>query len=102
MFVALVYSNPAQWWYYPLTALVGALVNASIPVLVVTAQEYEPEHVATASALMMGFSWGTAGVLFLLVGKLADLTSPVTAMLVTVLVLVPAYWMTTRIPEPRT
>jgi FSR family fosmidomycin resistance protein-like MFS transporter len=101
LFVALVASNPGQWWYYPLTALVGALVNANLPVMVVTAQEYAPDHVATASALMMGFTWGTAGVLFLAVGKLADLTSPVLAMIASILVLLPAFWMTLKLPEPR-
>jgi FSR family fosmidomycin resistance protein-like MFS transporter len=100
LFVALVYSSPGQWWYYPLTALVGALVNANLPVMVVTAQEYAPDHVATASALMMGFTWGTAGVLFLAVGKLADLTSPVTAMVASILVLLPAFWLTVKLPEP--
>jgi FSR family fosmidomycin resistance protein-like MFS transporter len=100
MFIALVYTSPARWWYYPLTALVGALANANLPVMVVTAQEYAPEHVATASALAMGFTWGTAGVLFLAVGKLADLTSPMMAMIASVLVLLPAFWMTVRLPEP--
>lgn len=100
LFVALVYSSPSQWWYYPLTALVGALVNANLPVAVVTAQEYAPDHVATASALMMGFTWGTAGVVFLAVGKLADLTSPTTAMVASILVLLPAFWLTVRLPEP--
>ncbi|HEU4564022.1 MAG TPA: MFS transporter [Gemmatimonadaceae bacterium] len=100
LFIGLVYSTPGQWWYYPLTALVGALVNANLPVMVVTAQEYAPDHVATASALMMGFTWGTAGVLFLAVGKLADLTSPVTALVASILVLLPAFWMTVRLPEP--
>lgn len=100
LFIVLVYSTPAQWWYYPLTALVGALVNANIPVTVVTAQEYAPNHVATASALLMGFAWGTAGVLFLPVGRLADLTSPATATVVSILVLLPAFWLTLKLPEP--
>ena len=100
LFIALVYSTPAQWWYYPLTALVGALVNANLPVMVVAAQEYAPDHVATASALTMGFTWGTAGVLFLAVGKLADLTSPAAAMVASVLILLPAFWLTVRLPEP--
>ncbi|MEJ7812739.1 MAG: MFS transporter [Gemmatimonadaceae bacterium] len=100
LFIALVLSSPSQLWYYPLTAVVGALVNANVPVLVVTAQEYAPDHVATASALMMGFTWGTAGVLFLAVGKLADLTSPTTAMVSSILLLLPAFWLTTRLAEP--
>lgn len=100
LFIALVYSTPANWWFYPLAALVGALVNANIPVSVVTAQEYAPGHVATASALMMGFTWGTAGVLVLLVGVLADHTSPHTAMVASIFMLLPALWLTMRLPEP--
>lgn len=100
IFIGVVYSSPNQWWYYPLTALAGALVNANIPVAVVAAQEYAPAHVATASAMMMGFSWGTAGVLFPLVGKLADLTTPSIALSASILVMLPAFVLTLRLPEP--
>ena len=100
LFVLLVYSTPAAWWYYPLTAVVGAMVNANTPVAIVTAQEYAPDHVATASALMMGFAWGTSGVLFTLVGLLADLTSPRGAMLAAIALLLPALWLTVKLPEP--
>lgn len=100
LFVWLTFSRPDQPWYYPLTFVVGALVNANVPVAVVAAQEYAPGHVATASAMMMGFSWGTAGVLFPLVGKLADLWSPQAAMVASILVLVPAYALAVRLPEP--
>ena len=100
LFIALVYSAPSMWWYYPLTALVGALVNANVPVSVVTAQEYAPDHVATASAMMMGFAWGTSGVLFMFVGSLADVTSPRFAMAASILMLLPAFWLTLRLPEP--
>ena len=100
LFLGLIFSNPRQWWFYPLCFLVGALANANIPVTVVAAQEFAPQHVATASAIMMGFAWGTAGLLVLVVGKLADLTSPDTAMSVAVLVLLPALWLAHRIPEP--
>lgn len=100
LFISLVYSTPAAWWYYPLTAVVGAVVNANTPVAIVTAQEYAPNHVATASALMMGFAWGTSGVLFMLVGALADVTSPSVAMVAAILVLLPALWLTIRLPEP--
>lgn len=67
-FVGLILSSPANWWFYPLTFIVGAAVNASIPVGVVAAQEYAPGHVAVASSIMMGFSWGFAGLLVFLVG----------------------------------
>ena len=100
LFIALVYSGPGHWWYYPLTAVVGIVVNANTPVAIVLAQEYAPDHVATASALMMGFAWGTSGVLFTLVGALADLSTPRTAMVAAILLLLPALWLTVRLPEP--
>jgi len=100
LFVLLVYTTPGVWWYYPLTALVGAMVNANTPVAIVAAQEYAPGHVATASALMMGFAWGTSGVLFTVVGALADVTSPRTAMVAAILLLLPALWLTVKLPEP--
>ncbi len=99
-FALLILSSPAQWWFYPLTFLVGAAVNASIPVGVVTAQEYAPGHVAVASSIMMGFSWGVAGVLVFLVGALADLTSPTTAALASLSLLIPSALIAYRLPEP--
>ncbi len=100
LFVLLVYSEPSQVWYYPLAFLVGAFINASIPVGVVTAQEYAPRHVAVASSIMMGFSWGFAGLLVFLVGVLADVTTPTTAALVSISLLLPSVWMAYRLPEP--
>ncbi|MBB5235493.1 MFS transporter [Deinococcus budaensis] len=99
-FALLILSSPANWWFYPLTFLVGAAVNASVPVGVVAAQEYAPGHVAVASSIMMGFSWGFAGLLIFLVGKLADLTSPTTAALVSLTLLLPSAWIAYRLPEP--
>ncbi|WP_425145842.1 MFS transporter [Deinococcus sp.] len=100
LFALLIYSSPGQWWFYPLTFVVGALVNASIPVGVVTAQEYAPGHVAVASSIMMGFSWGFAGLLVFLVGLLADHTGPVTAALVSLTLMVPSAFLAASLPEP--
>lgn len=100
-FAVLILSSPAHWWFYPLTFLVGAAVNASIPVGVVTAQEYAPGHVAVASSIMMGFSWGVAGLLVFLVGALADLTSPTTAALFSLSLLLPSALIAARLPEPK-
>ncbi|RJF72830.1 MFS transporter [Deinococcus cavernae] len=99
-FAALILSSPAHWWFYPLTFMVGAAANASIPVGVVTAQEYAPGHVAVASSIMMGFSWGVAGLLVFLVGALADATNPTTAALASLSLLVPSALIAYRLPEP--
>lgn len=100
LFVGLILSRPDQFWFYPMTFLVAAMANASIPVGVVTAQEYQPKHVAIASSIMMGFSWGFAGILVSLVGVLAEYTSPTTAALSATLLLIPSVWLTRRLPEP--
>ena len=101
LFVLLVYSEPSQLWYYPLVFLVGAFINASIPVGVVTAQEYAPKHVAVASSIMMGFSWGFAGMLLYFVGVLADATTPTVAALASISLLLPSVWLAYLLPEPR-
>jgi hypothetical protein len=46
------------------------------------AQELVPSQAGTVSALMMGFAWGTAGMLFIpLVGWASDLLSMHTVMM---------------------
>lgn len=45
----------------------------TIPVNVVMAQQLVPEQAGTVSALMMGFAWGVAGMIFIpLVGWAGD------------------------------
>ncbi len=64
----------AEGWLSMLGLLVGGLVLLfTIPVNVVMAQELAPRQAGTVSALMMGFAWGMAGLLFIpLTGRLAD------------------------------
>jgi MFS transporter, FSR family, fosmidomycin resistance protein len=103
LFALLVFVSPSSIGLVPFLLLcfvVGGLANATIPVAVVAAQEFAPGKTATTSALMMGFSWGTAGVLYKLVAELAEATSPQTAMLLTIALLVPAWYITLRLPEP--
>ena len=60
-----------------LLLLGGGLLNASNPVIVTQAQELLPRQTGTASAVVMGFAWGVAGLLVNLVGVLADAWSSV-------------------------
>lgn len=54
-------------------ALGGFILLFTIPVNVVMAQELAPEQAGTVSALMMGFAWGTAGLIFVpLTGWVSD------------------------------
>jgi MFS transporter, FSR family, fosmidomycin resistance protein len=103
LFALLVFVTPSSIGLVPFLLLcfvVGGLANATIPVAVVAAQEFAPGKTATTSALMMGFSWGTAGVLYKLVAELAEATSPQIAMLTTIAMLIPAWLITLRLPEP--
>ncbi len=103
LFAVLILVSPSSIGLAPFLALafiVGGLGNATIPVAIVAAQEYAPGHNATASALMMGFSWGTAGVVYILFAGLAKATSPEIAMLATVALLIPAFFLTLGLPEP--
>ncbi len=57
-------------------ALGGFMLLFTIPVNVVMAQELVPSQAATVSALMMGFAWGIAGMIFIpLTGWASDLFS---------------------------
>lgn len=56
--------------YFALVAVAGMLTNASIPLLVVSAQDLAPNAVAAASGLLMGFTWGVAGVVYIAFGAL--------------------------------
>jgi FSR family fosmidomycin resistance protein-like MFS transporter len=54
-------------------ALTGLLLLFTIPVNVVMAQELVPAQAGTVSALMMGFAWGMAGLIFIpITGWLGD------------------------------
>ena len=54
-------------------ALTGLLLLFTIPVNVVMAQELVPSQAGTVSALMMGFAWGMAGLIFIpLIGWAGD------------------------------
>jgi len=54
-------------------ALSGLLLLFTIPVNVVMAQELVPGQAGTVSALMMGFAWGMAGLIFIpIVGWAGD------------------------------
>ena len=59
--------------YYVLVAAAGMATNAAIPLLVVSAQDLAPHAVASASGMLMGFTWGVAGVLYVFFGALQQL-----------------------------
>lgn len=76
--------------FYLLVALAGMFTNASIPLLVVSAQDLAPNAVATASGMLMGFTWGVAGVLYVGFGALQELVGIVPALTASFLFPAPA------------
>ena len=62
--------------------LIGVCVVGTFGVRMVMGQQYMPRHVGTASGLVIGLSVGLGGVAAVALGRLADMTSLRTALLV--------------------
>lgn len=100
LYIALLVLAPEQFWIYlPLLALSGALMNAGIPVAVVMAQEHEPKQIATVSGLLMGFTWGFAGLLYGVIGPLIEQFGVIPTLSVLGVLLLPALILTLRLRE---
>ncbi len=88
--VGTLFVVPGTAAYFVLVALSGVLTNASVPLLVVSAQALAPHAVGTASGMLMGFTWGMAGVAYLGFGALQELVGITPALLASFAFLVPA------------
>ncbi len=101
----LLLSVPGTVLYFAGVAGAGLLVNGGLPIMVVSAQDAAPHAVATASGMMMGLTWGTAGVLYLGVGALQEAIGMNAAMWLSLVPLVPgaliAYRVLRKLAEPR-
>lgn len=90
--------------YFVAVGLAGLLTNAAIPLLIVSAQDLAPHAVATASGMLMGFTWGVAGIAYIFVGRLQEVIGLEQAMSVSYLFLLPAVALAMvvlgRIQEP--
>ena len=78
--------------------MAGFLFDLGITTNIVLAQRVLPENTSTATGLMMGFSWGTAGLSIPLVGALAESTSIPVALAVVSLALFPATYLVSWLP----
>ena len=102
LYAALLIVPPeSMWMYLPLLALTGALMNAGIPVAVVMAQEHEPTQIATVSGLLMGFTWGFAGLFYGLIGPLVERFGVIPTMTALGLLLIPALVITLSVREAK-
>ena len=82
--------SPSSLLYYLVVAAAGFLANAAIPLMVVSAQDLAPNAIATASGMLMGFTWGTAGVLYIGAGALQEAIGIAPAMVLSYFFLIPA------------
>jgi FSR family fosmidomycin resistance protein-like MFS transporter len=83
-----------------LLAAGGFVLLFTIPVNVVVAQKLVPTQASTVSALLMGFAWGAAGLVFLpLVGWAAEHMGLHTVLFSLVWLSLPAWLLTRCLPE---
>jgi MFS transporter, FSR family, fosmidomycin resistance protein len=76
--------------FYAAAALAGALVYASLPHMILSAQDLAPHAIGVASGMLMGFTSGVAGVLYVGIGWLQEAIGIAPAMAVGYLAMVPA------------
>lgn len=80
----------------------GVILLFTIPVNVVMAQELVPAQAGTVSALMMGFAWGMAGLIFIpLTGWAGDMFSLHSALFSLVLFPLIGFFLTLRLDTSR-
>jgi MFS transporter, FSR family, fosmidomycin resistance protein len=96
-FAVLFVVPPGTPVYFLCVAAAGALVNAGLPLMVVTAQDLAPHAMGAASGLLMGFTWGTAGLLYIGVGALQEAAGLGPAMALAFLALIPAAALAWRV-----
>lgn len=99
LYISLLLIAPESWFYLPLLAATGALMNAGIPVAVVMAQEHEPKQMATVSGLLMGFTWGFAGLLYGVVAPFIERFGVIQTLSVLSILLVPALIITLSLKD---
>ena len=89
------------WLSTAALSLGGLILLFTNPVNVVMGQELAPTQAGTVSAMMMGFAWGTAGLLFIpLTGWISDLYSMQTAFIALVLFPLIGFFLALRLPKP--
>jgi MFS transporter, FSR family, fosmidomycin resistance protein len=78
----------------------GTILALTNPVNIIMAQRLAPAQAGTVSALMMGFAWGTAGLIFIpLAGRIADHYSLHTAFCLLICVPVVSCFLSLRLSE---
>ncbi|MBZ5591010.1 MAG: MFS transporter [Acidobacteriia bacterium] len=78
----------------------GLILLFTTPVNVLMGQQLAPTQTGTVSALLMGFAWGTSGILFIpLTGWISDLFSMQTAFIGLVVFPVAGFFLALKLPR---
>jgi len=88
-------------WGIGLFWMAGYLFDLGVTTNIVLAQRVLPGNTSTATGLMMGFSWGTAGLAIPLVGALAEAVTIPTALGIVSIALFPASYLVSWLPAPQ-
>lgn len=85
--IAVLHLEPGMPLYFVAVGASGALLNASLPVVIVTAQDLAPRSAAATAGMLMGLAHGVAGLLYVGVGALQERVGIATALTATSLLL---------------
>ena len=88
--LALLAIMPATPLFFLAVIAAGVLANASLPLLVLSAQDMAPDDMAAASGMLLGFATGMAGLLYIGIGRLQEVIGLGPAMRLSFLLLIPA------------
>jgi FSR family fosmidomycin resistance protein-like MFS transporter len=95
--ILLWFLSASGHWMYPATMLAGGFNMASLPLGVVMAQKIAPRGRSMVASLMMGLAHGTGGIFAPVVGKLGDIFTIQSVLMVVVCIplfaLIPIYFI---------
>ena len=98
-FMAAFFLTSSPWGAVSL--IVGGLILLfTIPINVLVAQQLVPSQAGTVSALLMGFAWGSSGMLFIpLTGWVSDHSSLHTALFSLLIFPLAGFFLMQKLPE---
>lgn len=88
--LTILYLEPGTLFFFLAVIAAGALQNAGLPLMIVSAQDLVPRSAAAASGMLMGFTGGVAGILYIGIGRLQEWIGLAPAMSLSFLSLIPA------------
>lgn len=95
--IAMLHLPVGSTAFFATVVTAGALAYANFPIMVITAQELAPHSLAAASGMLMGLATGTAGIVYIGVGRLQELLGFTTALALSALPLLPAAAITAAV-----